>query len=690
MHYFKLLPLPFLILGLTSAVNADHFQLPTLSVTGVSAEETPYPLPNTAISVADTGELLKKLPGANINRNGPLTSIAQYRGLFGDRVNVLIDGVKISTAGPNSMDTPLSYIPASRLDSIALYRGIAPVSSGIETIGGTILARSKKSTFSSSDTFEFQGNASAGYAANGEGRYGSLLAGIANNRHSLHITGSIERGDDMEFDGGDILPTEHKRDTFGGGYAFQNDSQRFSVNAGHHDTGKTGTPALPMDIMYARGEHYNGSFSNSFVNGGVLTATLSYQDSDHLMSNYVLRTPPSPMRRRFALTDVKADSFGLAYKLSGWTLGVNADHAKHNASIFDPGNAMFRVKNYNDVERNRYSIFGEKIFTMDSWEFETGLRYTRVKMDADQVYSSMAMMMNMMGTNVRTLQDAFNNADREQNEDLFDIVLNARYNISSELDLTAGIARKQRAPSYQERYLWMPLESTAGLADGNNYIGDVNLDAETAYQLELGFDWHTARASFAPHIFYHRINDFIQGTPSSNAAANMLSGMMAPSKPAPLQFSNVEAKLYGLDANWSFAITPIWQLDGVISYVRGERRDTSDNLYRIAPFTARTMLSYVQTNWTIGVEAETVSAQNNVSTENHEKKTAGYAVFNLSANYQPAQNIIITAGVNNLFDREYENHLGGYNRISDNPDIAQGDRLPGLGRSAYVGVNVNW
>ncbi|MDQ7072454.1 MAG: TonB-dependent receptor plug domain-containing protein [Gammaproteobacteria bacterium] len=86
----------------------------------------PYVLPKAAISIPDAGQLLKKLPGANINRNGPLTSIAQYRGLFGDRVNVLIDGVKINSAGPNSMDTPLSYIPASRLESISIYRGIRP------------------------------------------------------------------------------------------------------------------------------------------------------------------------------------------------------------------------------------------------------------------------------------------------------------------------------------------------------------------------------------------------------------------------------------------------------------------------------------------------------------------------------------------------------------------------------------
>ncbi len=683
MQSFKLLPLPLLLLSLHSVANAEHLQLPTISVEGISSEEIPYALPSATVNVPDTGELLKKLPGANINRNGPLTSVAQYRGLFGDRVNVLIDGIKINSAGPNSMDTPLSYIPAARLDSISLYRGIAPVSSGIETLGGTVLAHSKTITFSSGEEFKSQGNVNAGYAENGNGKYASILAGIANNQHSLHITGSLERGDDLEFDGGDILPTEHKRGTIGGGYAFQNDAQTFTINAQHHDTGKTGTPALPMDIIYAKGNHYNGSFSNTFANGGVLSTKLSYQDSEHLMSNYELRSRPTP-KRRFALTDVKSKGFGLAYNISGWTVGVDADRAKHNADIFNPGNAMFFVNNYNNIERDRYSIFGEKELSVDQWKFEAGLRYSRVEMDAGKVNTSMGM------APVIALKNAFNNADRKQDESLVDLVLNTTYTVSSEFDLTAGIARKERAPSYQERYLWLPLESTAGLADGNNYIGNIELDTEVAYQVELGFDWHTPRATFSPHIFYHHINDYIQGTPNTNPAAAMVSAMMAGPGKLVLEYNNVDAKLYGLDANWSFTITPTWQLDGVVSYVRGERRDTSDDLYRIAPLTARTMLSYVQTDWSIGFEAETVASQNRVSDENREKKTSGYAVFNLSANLQPTENILLTAGINNLFDRGYENHLGGYNRIANNPDIAQGDRIPGLGRSAYLGASVNW
>ena len=40
-------------------------------------------------------------------------------------------------------------------------------------------------------------------------------------------------------------------------------------------------------------------------------------------------------------------------------------------------------------------------------------------------------------------------------------------------------------------------------------------------------------------------------------------------------------------------------------------------------------------------------------------------------------------GVDNLFDREYRDHLNGYNRAA-NPDISRGERLPGYGINAFA------
>ena len=157
----------------------------------------------------------------------------------------------------------------------------------------------------------------------------------------------------------------------------------------------------------------------------------------------------------------------------------------------------------------------------------------------------------------------------------------------------------------------------------------------------------------------------------------------------PLQFSNVDAQLYGVDTSWFAALNDHLQLDGTISYVRGERRDTSDNLYRIAPLTARTQLSYVELDWQLGVELVNVAAQSKVSAENEEAKTSGYSLINLTGEYRFTQQLTVYAGVNNVFDRRYDDHLGGYNRVV-NPDIAIGDRIPGVGRNAYVTLSMSW
>ena len=91
----------------------------------------------------------------------------------------------------------------------------------------------------------------------------------------------------------------------------------------------------------------------------------------------------------------------------------------------------------------------------------------------------------------------------------------------------------------------------------------------------------------------------------------------------------------------------------------------------------------------LGVELVNVAAQSKVSAENEEAKTSGYSLINLTGEYQFNQQLTVFSGVNNVFDRRYDEHLGGYNRAV-NPDIAIGDRIPGVGRNAYVTLSMSW
>ncbi len=689
-----------LMLGLSISVYADHLDLPALSVTGIPGEARPFQLPGLPLSSPDSGEMIKQLPGANINRNGPLTSIVQYRGLFGDRVNLLIDGVKVGQAGPNRMDSPLSYLPAALVQDITLYRGIAPVSTGIETLGGTIRARSQSLGFGHSDAAETHGNVSTAYADNGSTRSAALIAAVMNPSHRLQLQGSLDRGKNLKAGKGTIRPSQQRRDTVGLTYGFKTAATELAMTVNHHDTGKTGTPALPMDIIFARGETYHFTLTHEVTNNAQFHLRAHVQDADHRMSNYDLRTRPvmvnmgnMPMMRH-ADTDIRASSIHMDYNLGNWLFGLDADKEKHNATIFNPMSSSFKIDNYHTIHRDRYSLFSEwNAPIIPDWQAQIGIRYSRVHMKAGTVDAQGLPAMLQM--NVNTLKNAFNTADRTQQDNLLDIAATLNHTLTPELDLTMGLARKERAPSYQARYLWLPLESTSGLADGNNYVGNINLKKETAYQAELGFDWHSRTFAITPHLFYHRINNYIQGTLyNTNMAVNMINTMMqtGPQPATVLQFNNVDARLYGMDTNWMWAMAPHWQLEGMISYVRGKRRDVNDNLYRIAPLTARTALNFIQPKWRIAFEAETVAAQHNVSIENNEQRTAGYTLFHLRGQYQPNDTFRLSAGINNLFDRFYRDHLAGYSRISsvDGSAVGQGERLPGLGRSAYVNLQLKW
>jgi iron complex outermembrane receptor protein len=337
------------------------------------------------------------------------------------------------------------------------------------------------------------------------------------------------------------------------------------------------------------------------------------------------------------------------------------------------------VVNFNDVERDLAGIFGEWNGGLGGqWDGEFGVRVNQVRMNADDVASSMAGM----NINIANLRDNFNAADRSKTDTNVDWVARFLRPLSDTIDVEIGVARKTRSPSYQERYLWVPLQSTGGLADGNVYIGDINLDPEVSHQVELGLNMATRNAYFEPRIFYRYVNDYIQGIPTTNPDALALN-------PNTLQFANVDAKLCGADVAWGYAIDRHWSLGGIVSYVRGKRDDISDDLYRIAPLNGTLGLNYDAGSWDVTAEGVFYDKQDNVSTTNRETESGDYGLMNLYGKYQVRSNLSLSGGVGNVFDREYAPHVTGVNRAGGS-DVAIGERVPGDGRNFYLAMRLTW
>ena len=683
------------------ALAQEPTQIREILVVGVKDSHTVV-TDDTLIAPADTAQMLRKMPGANINKNGELTGIAQYRGMFGDRISVAVDGAQISGAGPNAMDAPLSYAPVALLESLTINRGIAPVSSAQETIGGYIQADTYSGEFGNSSDFEFAGRTYFGTQSINDGVVASGFFSLANRNNIFRAFVMNESADDLQFPGGTIVPSEYERERFDLGYGFQSGAHEFSIDVSRNNTGDAGTAALPMDIRSIDSDLFRSRYNYS-GNTFNITAELFGSDNEHWMSNFHLRRPPqdnmmTPGAMRYRQTFAASENLGFTVKLEQyanngtWLYGLDGHFTDHDAVVTNPNAGAFFLDNFNGTQRDIIGAFIERNLSLsDAVGLAAGIRYNRVSMDTGEIGANLNPMNMMMGMPVvlnnlaGSLANQFNASQRAQTDNNVDWFARLSINTDNELTWYLGAARKTRSASYQERYLWTPLESAGGMADGKTYIGNVDLAPEVAHEIEFGFDMQRDRFSLYPRLFYKDVADFIQGTPSINPIANQLALMMSNmgmGAPDPLQFNNTDATFYGFDMEASYELTDQLTLRSIVNIVRGRRDDINDDLYRVSPDNIILGVDYRANNWLASLESVTYAKQDRVSATNLEQTTDGYSIVNVSAKVDLPIGAELRLGIENLLDEEYLDHLAAYNRAF-NPDIPARSRMPGLGRNVY-------
>ncbi len=704
-------PLPLSLIAMTIAFHAQILSAETLSQTPQSAPANKSATTNVVeeiivegealsatetlsiepalISKPDSAAILQALPGANINSNGPITGIAQYRGLFGDRVAVTMENEAVLGGGPNAMDSPLSYAPPLLLQSIELSPGIASVAESQEAIGGLIAAKLDRGNFTDTREATISGDVATRYSSVDDGSNSAAKVVAANDQHKLAILASFDEGNDAETgDGRTLRDTGYRRERYDLSYGWQNTTSEAEVSLGKLETSDTGTPALPMDIIDIDTDMANFNGITQYKEATIRTR-LGYRHVNHLMDNFSLRANNNNMNYRANKAIGQQLAWGASIELpvggDSLTVGIDSADTLHDAVISNPNMAMFRVQNFADAERDIYGFFSEWKGSRGNWELEAGVRYNHVEMNSDKIFAN--GMMAMMQMQANQLASDFNNASRDRNFDNIDIVLKATRPLNANTDFNIGLGRKNRAPSYQELYLWLPMQSTGGLADGRTYIGNLDLDSETNHEMTFGLDWSAGAFYANGQIFFRKVDDFIQGTPSTNMTANMLSTMMSGQN--PLQFNNIDAELYGLDGRYGMVLNDNWHLDGVLSYVRGKDKDGNDNLYRVAPLNNRLTLTWEQDKLNVSLESVFYASQSKTASYNDEEKSSGYGLFNAYSQYQVSSDLRINAGIENLLDKDYVDHLTGYNR-NDDSDIPVGDRLPGRGRNLFVGATLSF
>lgn len=650
----------------SGALNLD----PTWQASSLLQSTSLQPDPALTLGATDTAELLRGTPGIGVVRNGPLTGIVQLRGLQNERVRLLLDGMTLSPACPNHMDPPLHYSNPSTVQAITVMAGVTPVSVGGDSIGGTVLLDSSWLRFSTNKTCQAFGGAGVKVQTANDGFGATGKAGAATDTFAASWQGGWQTGSDYYFPGGRARDTGFETQSHEVQTAFRQDDALWGVNAGMIRTRDAGTPSLPMDMVEDDGWHV-GLRHEAAYGFGRLEGRLYRSEIDHLMDNFSLR-PPGPMR--MASPAESKDTglrLGAAVPKNDQVFGIGLEFHRNEFDAYQKNTVSGAQQDtLQEAERNRIGGYGEWTAAWtEHWETRVGVRADAVFMDSgslEQWFPAAAA-------------DAarFNALDPARDDLNFDATVGIRRHATDWLSLELAAARKNRAPSLLERYLWTPLSASAGQADGRTYLGNLDLDPETSHQAAFTVDLHGRTWQLKVTPFCNWVTDYIQGTPVSRLDAARLP---------VLQFQNVDrAELHGVDALGHWEFVPGLSLSGSLSYVRGRNCDTDDNLYRIAPLRGTVGLDAQRGDWYGGARVELAAAQHDVAAYNQETTSPGYATLGLHVGYRWARHLDMTVRVDNLLDEEYADHLSGLNRVLQS-DVPVGARMPGAGRSCSVGV----
>lgn len=735
------------------SVVAGEVTLPSISVTAPAELETKIlnssnikeeELQSLVPTTSDTASLLKNIPGLNLQGSGGVSSLPVIHGLADDRLRIKVDGMDLISACGNHMNPALSYIDPTNVSNISVFAGIAPVSVGGDSIGGTIIVNSNEPEFAKTgEALLKKGEVGAFYRSNGNANGGNLSATIASETLSLTYQASTATADNYTA-GGDfkaaglaaagrgylsadeVGSSKYKSTNQSISLATRTDNHMVELKLGLQDIPYQAWANQRMDMTGNDSEQINLHYEGQF-DWGKLDTRAYKEHTRHKMqfaddklywygSNsgtpYVDGVPCTPTAGMNGCAagmpmDTEGDNLGAVVKAdiplaSGDLVRIGSEIQQYRLDDWwDPsGKGMWpnTFWNIRDGERDRLALFGEWEANLNSqWLTLLGIRGEQVTMNTGEVQGY-----NTTSAQYLAESTAFNAANRKKTDNNVDLTALARFTPENTRTIEVGYARKTRSPSLYERYTW----STGGMAmrminwagDGNGYVGNLDLEPEVANTLSATFDWHHANQKkwgLKVTPYYTYINNYIDAERCSSANSNCgATNQTATDAFVYLKFVNQDASMYGVDISGHFPLAENYTVTGMLNYVRGKNETTGDNLYNIMPVNAKLALEqHLSSNWTNTLEVEVVGDKTDVSSTRNELETKAYNLLHLRSSYKWKQ-VRLDFGIENVLDELYDHPLGGaytgQGKTMSGTDVPWGVSVPGMGRSIYAGVNVKF
>lgn len=627
--------------------NSVAIELPTVPVTsnplGVGSDELVTPvavLSGRELSLrreGSLGETLNGIPGVSATQFGPNASRPIIRGLDGERVRIMQNGLGILDASSLSFDHAVGVDPLI-IEQIDVVRGAAALLYGGSAVGGVVNAIDHRIPKEPLDGAT--GRAETRFGGPSSTRNGAAVVDVGNGIIAIHADAYTRKSSDMDIPGYAVSRRKSEQDNT------PRENRGKLVNSSAEGDGGALGASLTFDSGYI-----GTSFSTLNNNYGTVAEENVRIDmkSDRWdvasefrdLSGVINRVKVRAAYTDYVHKELESGVVGTTFKNSGLESSIELGHRSIGQLS---GVVGYQFNNTN------FQALGEEAFVPGvNTQNHGAYIYEELAIDKHKITFG-----GRLGrTSVDAKADANFGAGQNNSFNPNSVVLGGLYNINNNWSVTGNLSHNERAPSYFELYA-----NGAHVATGQFERGNPDFKKEQSKGIDAQLRWKDAKNSFSIGTYYTKFNNFI-GVFGTGSDVNVGGDLLPEAR-----FMAVPAVFKGFEAEGKFNIANNLNLNLLSDYVHAKDERNDKYLPRIAPLRIGGGLHY-QLN-SLGARLDVLKAFAQTHTAENELKTNGYTNLSALVTYKlPTKlNLELFAKANNLLNQEIRDHASFLKDIS--------------------------
>lgn len=677
-------------------LQPEPLLLESVEITAASVDSPIYPanlVSREAIErtpARDVGDFLRSQPNVSGIRKGASNLDPVIRGLKFSQLNVQTNtGQKIEGGCPNRMDPAASHIDINDITRIEILKGPYALRYGPNFGAVLNLITEKAEPY---ETWQLHARAMKSWESNPGGTKEHVTLQGGNQKLFFALSGNRQDYGNYADGNGQEVPSSFFKYNFSGEAGFIPTAHHEVRLAYRNSQGRdVWFPSLPMDERNDNTRLYSATYryKNNQSKLQTIDAHLYRSDVHHEMDNKwrPFSDTVVAVSTVDALNQGGRIDFGIGKLTRKLHAGLDFENIQKDGErvktlIQQPNMPVKTEDLWKNAAISNLGLFGE--YQQQQTPVLKWVLSARI--DFNQAGSDAMVLRNMMGGEI------FSNDNT--GSEFLNVSLSGgiSYKLTDKLTLDVALGRGVRSPDMVERFIiLLPVGY-----DNYDYLGNPQLAPEKNHQLDATLTYSCDQSGkFSINGFYSYLTDYITGVRLPPALVMPQTAGVVGVK----QFQNIDvAHMYGFEFMWispeqfplninlSAAYTAGLNPEATRCLVQngqvvGTEIVKNDPLPEIPPFETNLRLNYPLLNnrLTPQLHLRWAAAQNRISQAYDEKASSSFFVTNISVSYKMSELLSASAGVSNLFDVAYYEHLN--RRI-----IGSQAALWEPGRSFYINI----